>query len=53
MYIGEVATVRFSSRRMGGLKWKTDEFTVTRKSDNTTVDIGHELTEEGAPVLTA
>lgn len=44
--------MRFSSRRLGGLKWQTDEFTVTRKSDNTQVDIGHELTEEGAPVRT-
>ncbi|ORZ18167.1 cytochrome oxidase complex assembly protein 1-domain-containing protein [Absidia repens] len=46
---GERARVRFSSQRRGH-SWHTLEFTVTRQSDNETVDIGHhELTDQGAP----
>ncbi|KAI8344230.1 cytochrome oxidase complex assembly protein 1-domain-containing protein [Chlamydoabsidia padenii] len=46
---GERARVRFSSQRRGHA-WHTLEFTVTRQSDNETVDIGHhELTDQGAP----
>ncbi|KAI9322458.1 cytochrome oxidase complex assembly protein 1-domain-containing protein [Dichotomocladium elegans] len=47
---GERGRVRFSSVRRGQA-WTTTEFTVTRKSDSQTVDLGteQELTDQGAP----
>ncbi|KAI9360143.1 cytochrome oxidase complex assembly protein 1-domain-containing protein [Pilaira anomala] len=48
---GERAKVHFVSKRVGGSKWVTSEFTVVRLSDNKSVDIGTSLTEAGEPLI--
>lgn len=50
-FIGERARVHFVSKRVGGSKWVTSEFTVVRLSDNKSVDIGTPLTEAGEPLI--
>ncbi|KAI7899262.1 cytochrome oxidase complex assembly protein 1-domain-containing protein [Cokeromyces recurvatus] len=47
----EIAVVHFISKREGA-KWRTIQFTVTRISDQKTIDIGeHDLTDTGEPLI--